>query len=157
MTLRLVRDPAGRERALVHVRGWALSHVERVVPHALGEVLALALRELSTEGPGGEPPPVWKIAEPVAAALVRAGAQRGSLARVSELRRTPGGVPWPRWPTAFRSGRPPAGGVWPFDPELAGMRLGLRTLIKREARVPAETAGDAEWLSAAALQVHVAD
>jgi hypothetical protein len=154
MTLRLAQDPEGRERALVHVRGWAVSHVERVVPASLGEVLALALRELATDAGGGSPP-VWKIAEPVAAALVRAGAQRGALARVSELRRTPAGVAWPRWPTGFRSGRPVRDGIWPFDPELEHLRRRTRAVIKREARSSEEAERDAEWLRGEGVRARV--
>lgn len=151
MTLRLVQDPEQRERALLHVLGWGVSHVERVLAPALAEVLALSMRELSRLS--GAPVPVWKIAEPVASAFVRAGATRGTLARVSVLRQTPARMAWPRWPSTLRSGRPAPGAVWPFDPELAGLRAGLRTVIKREALTPEHAEQDGRWLAAADLRV----
>ncbi len=61
----------------------------------------------------------------------------------------------PRWPSWLRSGAPPASGpgLWPFDAELVGLELGLRTLVKREhfTEVAADT--DGAWLAGQGILV----
>ncbi|MEZ4220088.1 MAG: DUF483 domain-containing protein [Polyangiaceae bacterium] len=60
---------------------------------------------------------------------------------------------FPKWPGRLRSGAPAPGGVSPADPELVGIRLGLRRLIKRECRDPRDAEVASRWLHQAGLSV----
>ncbi|MCC6217609.1 MAG: hypothetical protein IT376_22310 [Polyangiaceae bacterium] len=57
----------------------------------------------------------------------------------------------PRWSARARSGAPATGAIWPFDPELAQLELGLRDLVKREAGDDEDRRVARAWLSARGL------
>jgi hypothetical protein len=59
----------------------------------------------------------------------------------------------PRWSSRLRTGAPGAATLWPFDGELAALRLGRRALLKRECFSDAAAAADRAWLAAAGLTV----
>ena len=59
----------------------------------------------------------------------------------------------PRWSSLARSGQPGPDALWPFDPELAQLELGLRRAIKRETRAEPEAEVALEWFAAHALEV----
>jgi hypothetical protein len=61
----------------------------------------------------------------------------------------------PRWSSLARSGAPKAGELWPFDPELAQLRAGLRRVIKRETAGGEELERARAWLAESALTVVV--
>jgi hypothetical protein len=59
----------------------------------------------------------------------------------------------PRWSSRARSGPPGADAIWPFDPELTQIELGLRRAIKRETRSDGEARLAVDWLQSRALEV----
>lgn len=62
----------------------------------------------------------------------------------------------PRWSCLARTGAPSAGGLFPFDPELAQLELGARSVIKRETRTEEERVQVESWFFEHGLDVLVA-
>lgn len=103
--LRLERDPNHQRPALAHLDGWALSHFGPSTE---------ALRELSHLLRAGQGEPLPRLLS-VGASLVRVFVVEPKL---------------PRWSEVHRIGEPAP--LLPFDPEVVGLRLGLRRIAKRD-------------------------
>lgn len=139
LTLVAESDPGRTRRAMAHVAGWALSHVERDAPLELRSVLhalrstprSLAEEEIDTSGLEA------RLREVVEA----------SGARIERRCLLPSSTPSPLWPLKTVTGPPIEGALFPFDRELAAFLLGLRRLIKREPLDAEEAAADAAWLA----------
>lgn len=135
VTLRLELDGERRQRALVHFDGMALSHAGPLGP--LRElVLALAARLREPFTPTADALPIQRVTAIVAA-----------LAPDATLVARPAAATLPRWPSTLRTGAAPADRLWPFDAELAGLRLGLRRAVKRECFDDASEDADRTWLA----------
>lgn len=147
--LALVPDPARVHRALAHALGYAISHLEDEPPEAIRRALG-PLRE-RLEKLGGEESDersaLERIARTCAAAIPGA--------RLAIVRRLPVDQRAPLPPVALRSGRPPAEGpgIWPFDAELAGLRVGRRRLLLRESMSAHAAERDAAWLTSQGVAV----
>lgn len=138
-TLTIDDDPAAARRALVHAAGCAIAHVGALPPGPLATLvieLARGLGEL-------RPRPSAAVAALVIARARAAGAE-AALVDAPRL---------PRWSSRLRTGAPGAATLWPFDGELAALRLGRRALLKRECFSAAAAAADRAWLAAAGLTV----
>lgn len=135
VTLHLVWDPEAKIRALARGGGHALFHAGQ----SLAPELAHWMQQLGrsfTERMG-------------ASAVDTAAATRVLLELVPDAELVnPAGPPLPKWSAALRAGTPreDLGGVIPFDPELAALRAGLRSVIKREALEDAEAGMSEAWL-----------
>lgn len=138
-TLTIDDDPAAARRAMVHVAGCAIAHVGALPPGPLATLvmeLARGLRAL---------PP--HASDALAAIVIARARAAGADAVVVDAPRLP------RWSSRLRTGAPAAGALWPFDAELAALRLGRRALLKRECFSDAAAAADRAWLAAAGLTV----
>lgn len=145
ITLRLEPDLAGDRRALAHGAGHGLSHAG-----ALDGSLRDVVLEAAERFAGG-PPASTDAAIAQLRAAVAAVAPDASLAVVAVG--AEGGLP--RWPSSLRTGAPAldAGGIWPFDAELAGLRIGARQIVKRECFSDAAADADRAWLEANGVTV----
>lgn len=138
-TLTIDDDPAAARRAMVHVAGCAIAHVGALPPGPLATLvmeLARGLRAL---------PP--HASDALAAIVIARARAAGADAVVVDAPRLP------RWSSRLRTGAPAAGALWPFDAELAALRLGRRALLKRECFSDAAAAADRAWLAGAGLTV----
>ncbi len=172
VTLRLERDLRQERRALVHVGGYALSHAGTLEAGAMRElVVAIARRSADTDtdtdtGTGTVTDTVTgtdtvtdtvtdtdtDTAAAAAAVVARLGRIVARLAPSARLAIVARALPAPpRWPSRLRTGAPRLDSLWPFDAELAGLRLGLRRLVKREAFDDDAEAADRAWLAAAGV------
>ncbi len=137
----LRRDPRGAEPALARAGGWSLSYRGRPsqeltrVLVAVGAAFARAKSDAVTDAASAET------------------ALRGAIDSVHPTARLEGlgAEPCrdvPDWPAVLRSGTPTdeALGLLPIDPELAGLSLAHRRLIKREALSPEDVRVAQAWL-----------
>lgn len=139
-SLVLQRDPARECRALAHVSGYALSYWDRDLPPAIRpSLLQFASRVASQTGSVA---PLSDVMETLRAGLP-------STTQLTFRRRILAGQVTPRWPITLRGGPPTSlsEGLWPYDPELAGLRAGTRQLIKRDWLPPSQLRRDQAWLS----------
>jgi hypothetical protein len=139
----LVPDPEGRERAMTRALGYAISHLTIEPPEPIRRGLGALGRTLGALGDGetDERTALERIARACAAAIPGA--------RLVAQRRLPVDQRAPRWPCALRSGAPSEEGhrIWPYDAELAGLLIGRRRLLLREALDPSLADADARWLA----------
>ena len=156
--LRLEADPRGEQRALVHAGGYALSHAGALAPGPLRELVLAAAKQLAARA--AEPVTVTVTesvtvvdeSRPAASIIGQLRRIVGALAPTAQLTLVRAGQPAPpRWPSSLRTGAPGPGQLWPFDAELAGLRLGLRRIVKREAFDDEAEAADRAWLAAAGV------
>jgi len=141
VVLRLEPDPEARAKALVRVRGHALSYRGSELPRELRALvfdLAKALsRSDAREGSSDE------LEEELRRCLSTLAPE--ARLSVGEQPSERGPRP-PRWSAGFRSGAPTEASIWPFDPELSGLELGDRRVLKREPLDAGELAQDRAWL-----------
>lgn len=146
ISLTLVRDPAGQLRALCHGLGFALSHGGALRDTALAEALLHAATQFARlPGPATHDEAVRALRTLITSSV--------DAAQLRVLQSGSGARPLPRWPSWLRSGEPSASarGIWPFDAELAGLRCGLRKLLKREAFGDQAVATEQRWLDSQAV------
>lgn len=130
--LLLEPDPEKQKQALAHGAGHALSHLDLELSPKVRPVTLELARRFARATPDADP------------------------IRLLDLplhRRLLAGQRAPRWPLAFRSGRPRAGGLWPFDAESAGLLLGVRRSMVREGTSEEEARTDETWLESEGLRV----
>jgi len=151
VVLRLELDPEASLPALSHGAGCAFSYRGAELPEPLRDLvfeLAATLETPTQETSTSEVAPLDRIEERLRTELrrLRPSASIERFVDVSEE------VPCaPRWPASVRCGEPAPGSLWPFDAELAGLRLGLRTVLKREPNDATEAAADHAWLEGQGL------
>ena len=151
--LALVPDPERRARAMAHALGYAISHLATEPPEPIrGRLGALrnaldALGDTETDEGAALP----QIARACRAAIPGA--------RMVIRRRFPADQRAPLWPASMRSGAPSEAGhgVWPYDAELAGLLLGRRRLLLREALAEARADADVTWLASHGVATLVVD
>ena len=151
LLLTLVPDPERRAPAMARAMGYAISHVGTDPPAALRDRFGALARSLASLGDAaaGEGDALPRIARACRAAIPGA--------RLVVKRRFPSNQRAPQWPVTMRSGAPTEAGrgVWPFDAELAGLRIGRRTLLLREALTLAGAEADAAWLRSQGVATRV--
>lgn len=152
-TLRVFPDGAGDARALGHAWGHGLDHTDRQLPEALRSVV-LSVAEAFEAG-GQRPRPTSEVVARLRE-LISVTAPDVSVTVASHV---PVGLSLPRWTTAARRGHTPSDGaaLWPFDPEVIALRLGLRAVIKREPKDRVDADADRAWLEASGLSVRSVD
>jgi hypothetical protein len=147
LTWSLEFDPQGRKKAFVHGGGYALSYMESHIPDAMKATLTHLKRGFESLGDG--PLPLEDVLSTVRRLVTQLGPKfhltEGAPLRLQSL---------PQWSTALRIGRTPISGrgIWPFDPELTGLRQGLRQVVKREYIDPSQKARDRDWFEASGFQ-----
>ena len=119
-TLLLEPDGADKRRAFVHAGGFVISHLEASATQSIRGALLAISGDVSVD----------QLCERLST----------DERRVTVVRRIDGRQRVPHWPVALRRGAPERGRLWPFDAELAGIRLGTRRLVRREGL----DAGEAE-------------
>jgi hypothetical protein len=139
MTLLLVCDPQQEEQALAHGCGYALSYLDRNLSAVIRPILLKAAKAFNgrskiLSGPLQTVELLRSLLPPEVQLTLRGTA--------------PAGLSLPRWPGFLRTGPSPRleQSLWPFDPELAAMRAGLRRLAKRDWLTPQQRDKDAAWL-----------
>lgn len=146
LVLALEVDPTSRRRAWLHAAGHAIVHVGPLLPRfaALASAIVEAVRDAL-------PMSTAALAERVRiAALAHTPAARVTITTSATL---------PRWSSRLRTGMPALrdgrleGALWPFDPELCGLRTGQRAVIKRECFTDAAEADERAWLAAAGVEL----
>ena len=149
VALRLEPDPDRRYRALVHGVGHALSHAGSL-PVALRALVLDAAERFESDAPGSTDDAITRLRSAIA--------DLAPGARLSVVVEVTGARGMPRWSSALRTGAPrlDGGGIWPFDAELAGLRLGTRRIVKRECATDASAAADRAWLERNAVHVRAA-
>ncbi len=145
VSLRLEDDPRRERRALAHGGGFALSHGGELAPGPMRDLVIAIGRAFA----GRAALDLDDAIAALQAIAVAAGA------RLTRARLAPGGRALPRWPSNLRTGAPhmAAGSIWPFDPELAGLRLGARRVAKRECFDDDSERADRAWLEASGATV----
>lgn len=138
-TLTIDDDPAAARRAMVHAAGCAIAHVGALPPGPLAALVRELARGLAAVSP--------RPSQALAALVVERARAAGADAAIATAPRLP------RWSSRLRTGAPGAASLWPFDGELAALRLGRRALLKRECFSDAAAAADRAWLAAAGLTV----
>ena len=138
-TLTIDDDPAAARRALVHAGGCAIAHVGALPPGPLAALVVELVRGLRDLPP--------QTSDALAAIVIARAHAAGADAAVVVAPRLP------RWSSRLRTGAPAAGALWPFDGELAALRLGRRGLLKRECFSDDAAAADRAWLEGAGLAV----
>ncbi len=140
IALTVEADPTATRRALVHAGGCAVAHVGALPAGPIGAQVVALVRGL-VDAPVDTPDAL--VARLIARA--RAAGLAATIVTAPTL---------PRWSSRLRTGQPVlARGLWPFDPELAGLRRGLRRVLKRECFTDDAAAADRAWLNAAGLTV----
>jgi hypothetical protein len=147
--LRLEPDDQRELRAMAHGLGHALSHdaslvdpdLKQLVVTIAREFVRLGMERVSTERAIDALKSITTRLAPAAEIGVALGRERQGLL--------------PRWPSTLRIGMPPPDRpvIWPFDPELVGLLLGVRRLLKREALGDSSADADTAWLEAHGVRV----
>ncbi|MCB9574414.1 MAG: hypothetical protein H6709_20220 [Kofleriaceae bacterium] len=143
--LRLAPDPTGQRRALARGAGHALSHAG-ALPDPLRALVLEAARRFGAPWPRPRRRRPRRRRPGGAAARDRRRAGAGGAAR-GRAGRAGGGAAAVAVDAAHRRARLDAGVPWPFDAELAALRLGRRRIVKREAFDDAAEAADRAWLA----------
>lgn len=141
--LRFDPDPEGSRSSWLRAGDHAIVHDDR----RLAPELANATHAMRDRLRGRVGDPLVLLAEALD------GAVEG--ARLSLRRRLLVDQPLPGWNRRARIGFPEPGAVWPFDPELAQLEVGLRRILKRDASTDEEAARDRAWLESHGLEVRV--
>lgn len=142
VSLRLEDDPRRERRALAHGGGFALSHAGQLAPGPTRELVIAIGRGFAGHG-------ALDLDDAIAA-LQAIAIAIDPQARLTRARVAPGGRALPRWSSRLRTGAPRLtdGSIWPFDAEMAGLRLGARRIAKRECFDDDAEAADRAWLVA---------
>ncbi len=139
LTFLVAPDIERNEKALVHTGPFALSHLERDVPASFRDALA----EIALSLRASDPRSIEELCELIERSGVRASIRR----------RIPKGSRVPFWPVSIRSGSSSRSELWPFDAELAALRIGRRRLVRREGLDEAQMRHERTYLEGHDLHV----